>query len=66
MKFNKEKINAVFTTLFEQEGFSHYFGVSINRKSDEVMIDADLRNFLLTQYAPQNITGTEANGKEID
>jgi hypothetical protein len=34
-----------------QEGFPHHLGISIVRKPDEVLIEADLQNFLLIQYA---------------
>ncbi len=61
MKFTEEKLEKAFTELLGQEGFPHQLGISIARKPDEVLIEEDLRNFLLTQYEPQSITLNEAN-----
>lgn len=59
MKFTEEKLEKAFTELLGQEGFPHHLGISITRKPDEVLIEEDLQNFLLTQYASQGITITE-------
>lgn len=61
MKFTEEKLEKAFAELLGQEGFPHYLGFTITRKPDDVLIEDDLRNFLLTQYAPQGITRNEAN-----
>lgn len=44
-----------------QEGYPHHLGMSISRKSDEVLIEDDLRSFLLTQYESDGITINEAH-----
>jgi type I restriction enzyme, R subunit len=59
MKFTEEKLEKAFTELLGQEGFPHHFGITINRKPEEVLIEEDLQNFLLTQYAEQGITVNE-------
>ena len=59
MKFTEEKLEKVFTELLGQEGFPHHLGITIIRKPDEVLIEEDLQNFLLTQYAGQGITLNE-------
>jgi type I restriction enzyme R subunit len=59
MKFTEEKLEKAFTELLGQEGFPHHFGISIARKPEEVLIEEDLQNFLLTQYAGQGITINE-------
>ncbi len=59
MKFTEEKLERAFTELLGQEGFPHYLGITITRKPDEVLIEEDLQNFLLTQYAGQGITVNE-------
>jgi type I restriction enzyme R subunit len=56
MKFTEEKLEKAFSELLEQEGFPHHLGITITRKPDEVLIEEDLQNFLLTQYAGQGIT----------
>jgi type I restriction enzyme, R subunit len=61
MKFTEDKLEVAFTELLGQEGFPHNLGLSIRRKPDEVLIEEDLRDFLLTQYAPQSITLNEVN-----
>ena len=59
MKFTEEKLEKAFTELLGQEGFPHHLGITIARKPDEVLIEEDLQNFLLTQYAGQGITVNE-------
>lgn len=59
MKFTEEKLEKAFTELLGNEGFAHLPGASIFRRADEVLIEEDLQNFLLTQYAGQGITVNE-------
>ena len=59
MKFTEEKLENAFTELLGQEGFPHHLGITIIRKLEEVLIEEDLQNFLLTQYASQGITVNE-------
>ena len=59
MKFTEEKLEKAFTELLGQEGFSHHLGINITRKPDEVLIEEDLQNFLLIQYAIHGITINE-------
>lgn len=59
LRFNEEKLEKAFTELLGQEGFPHHLGITITRKPDEVLIEQDLENFLLTQYAHQGITINE-------
>lgn len=59
MKFTEEKLERAFTELLGQEGFPHHLGITIARKPDEVLIEEDLQNFLLTQYVGQGITVNE-------
>ena len=60
MKFTEEKLEKAFTELLGQEGFSHHLGISIARKPDEVLIEEDLQNSLLTQFTGQGITSNES------
>lgn len=59
MKFTEEKLEKAFTELLGQESFPHHLGITISRKPEEVLIEEDLQNFLLTQYAGQGITVNE-------
>ncbi|MBK8620256.1 MAG: HsdR family type I site-specific deoxyribonuclease [Saprospiraceae bacterium] len=59
MKFNEQKLEKAFAELLGQEGIFPPFGINIVRKPDEVLIEEDLKNFLLHQYAHQGITENE-------
>ena len=61
MKFTEEKLENAFTELLGQEGFPHQLGVTITRQPDEVIIEEDLRSFLLDRYAHKDITLNEVN-----
>jgi type I restriction enzyme R subunit len=61
MKFTEQKLEQAFTELLGQEGYPHHSGITITRRPDEVLIEEDLRNFLLNQYAQENITLNEVN-----
>ncbi len=56
MKFTEEKLEKAFTDLLGQEGFPHFLGNFIARKPDEVLIEEDLRYYLLHNYIAENIT----------
>jgi len=61
MKFTEEKLENAFTELLGKEGFPHHLGITIKRRPEEVLIEDDLRAFLLTQYAQHGITINEVN-----
>lgn len=61
MKFTEQRLEQSFTELLGREGYPHRVGMTFSRAPDEVLIEDDLRNFLLAQYAPQGITLNEAN-----
>lgn len=60
MKFTEDKLEKAFIELLGNEGFSHHLGNSITRAEDEVLIEEDLLNYLLTKYASKQLTITEA------
>jgi type I restriction enzyme R subunit len=61
MKFTEEKLENAFTELLGQQGFPHHLGITITRQPDEVIIEEDLRSFLLDRYAHKAITLNEVN-----
>ncbi|MFY7825536.1 MAG: type I restriction endonuclease subunit R, partial [Flectobacillus sp.] len=61
MKFTEAQLEKAFIELLEQEGFTHQLGLSISRKPEEVLIEEDLRSFLLKKYANEGITHNEIN-----
>lgn len=58
-KFTEAQLEAVFATQLEQEGYPHHLGNAITRDEDEVLIEEDLRHFLLQQYHEEGITEME-------
>jgi type I restriction enzyme R subunit len=59
MKFTEAHLETVFAEQLEQEGYTHQLGNTISRKEDEVLIDADLCNFLMKTYHKEGITKIE-------
>lgn len=59
MKFTEDKLEKAFAELLGQEGFPHQSGIAIIRNPDEVLIEEDLQNFLLSQYQHEGITVNE-------
>ena len=59
MKFTEAQLESVFANQLEQEGYKHQLGGTISRKEDEVLIESDLREFLLTRYRKNGITKNE-------
>jgi type I restriction enzyme R subunit len=59
MKFTETQLESVFANQLEQEGYKHQIGGTILRKEDEVLIESDLREFLLTRYRKNGITKNE-------
>jgi type I restriction enzyme R subunit len=57
--FTEASLEQTFTELLGKEGFSHHLGITITRKPEDVLIEEDLQNFLLAQYASQGITVNE-------
>jgi type I restriction enzyme R subunit len=59
MKFTEEKLEKAFTDLLGQEGYPHHLGITLSRKLENVLIEEDLQQFLLLQYANKGITINE-------
>ena len=49
-KFTEAKLEQAFIELLENEGFPHFLGNTISRAVDEVLIEEDLKNYLLNRY----------------
>jgi len=61
VKFTEAKLEQAFIELLENEGYPHFVGSSLVRSSeDEVLIEEDLKTYLLTRYQNTNLTETEA------
>jgi type I restriction enzyme R subunit len=59
MKFTEAQLESAIIELLEAEGYPHVLGEAIERQPQEVLIKADLRAFLATQYAAEQITPQE-------
>lgn len=60
MKFTEEKLEQAFTELLGHEGFPHYYGNTLLRAAEEVLIEEDLMRYLLSKYENQKLSLTEA------
>lgn len=60
MKFTEAKLEEAFIELLGNEGYPHFSGNTISRMPEEVLIEEDIIEFLLTQYKKEGLTLTEA------
>ena len=58
-KFTEEKLEQAIIALLEDQGYPHHKGDTFERQPNEVLIKSDLRAFLASQYADDNITDGE-------
>lgn len=58
-KFTEERLEHVIVELFGQEVIDHVHGGILDREPDDVLIKADLREFLFCQYEADGITQSE-------
>jgi len=59
-KFTEAKLEHAFIELLGNEEFPHYLGNTITRADDEVLIEEDLKNYLLNRYEREQLTEIEA------
>jgi type I restriction enzyme, R subunit len=60
-KFTEAQLENVFKELLGNEGIPHVLGNTIERKPEDVLIKADIKSYLQSQYKSENITDTEIN-----
>lgn len=58
-KFTESKLEQAFIDLLGQGGIPHFTGDVIVRQEDEVLIESDLRAYLLSQYKDDKLTDIE-------
>ena len=61
IRFNEAQLEQAFIDLLGQKEIPHFLGNSISRTDDEVLIEEDLKAFLLSQYKNENLTEKEAD-----
>ena len=59
MKFTEAKLEQAFIELLGIEGFPHYLGNSISRADEEVLIEQDLKTYLLERYETEGLNNLE-------
>ena len=60
MKFTEEKLELAIIQLLTEQGYPYLKGDQLVRNSgDEVLIKADLRQYLSTKYTKEDITSGE-------
>jgi type I restriction enzyme R subunit len=60
-KFTEAKLEEVFCELLAGQGYPHQLGNTLARAPEEVLLEADLRDFLLAHYKAEGLTPVEAN-----
>ncbi len=58
-KCAEEKLGPAIIALLEDQGYPHHRGDTFERSPNEVQVKSDLRAFLASQYADDNITESE-------
>jgi type I restriction enzyme R subunit len=68
MKFTEAQLEAAIIELLGEQGFPYVQGSDIERDKSDVLIKADLRQFLFERYAEDNITRGEIDSiiKQIE
>jgi type I restriction enzyme R subunit len=59
VKFTEETLEQAVIELFSEEKIQHYNGETIHKEISDVLLRDDLKQFLLNQYASDNITSNE-------
>ncbi len=66
MKFTEEKLEQAFIELLGNENFPHHLGNTLSRALDEVLIEDDLRQYLLSKYACKQLTHPNLRAITLD
>ena len=59
IKFTESQLEQSFIDLLEKENYPHHFGNTLSRKDDEVLIEEDLKSYLLKEYSKEQLTENE-------
>ncbi|PHR90417.1 MAG: type I restriction endonuclease [Leeuwenhoekiella sp.] len=60
MKFTEARLEEVFISLLQDEGYPYYPGQSLTRLPEEVILEEDLLKYLLNRYQDAGLTLNEA------
>ncbi len=59
MKFTEAQLEAAIIALLEEQGYPHHSGETLDRPASDVLLRDDLRAFLASRYAADEITANE-------
>jgi type I restriction enzyme R subunit len=59
MKFTEYQLEKAFIELLQSEDIPHVNGATISRDIQEVLIEEDLKTFLLSKYKNEKLTDVE-------
>lgn len=59
--FNEHALEMSIMELFQEEGYQYVSGGQINREKSDVLLEDDIRSYLLKRYADEGITASEIN-----
>lgn len=58
-KFTEKELEQAIIELFEKQDYVHVYGTSIHRKTDEILLLDDLREYLAERYQAERLSETE-------
>lgn len=58
-KFTEKELEQAIIELFEKQDYVHVYGSSIHRKTDEILLLDDLREYLAERYQAEGLSETE-------
>ncbi len=61
MKFTESQLEQAFIDLLGQQSIPYVLGVNITRDKEQVLIEDDLKDFLLNRYQEEKLTEIEAD-----
>jgi type I restriction enzyme R subunit len=59
--FDEATLENAIMGLFEEEGYTHVFGDDVHKDISDVILEDDLRSFLISNYSVQGITPSEVD-----
>lgn len=60
LNFNEHALEMSIMQLFQDEGYIYLSGDKLHRERSEVLLNEDIRSFLLNRYAEEGLTPSEA------
>ncbi|MCL2721383.1 MAG: HsdR family type I site-specific deoxyribonuclease [Treponema sp.] len=58
-KFTEQQLENAIIELLQEEGYSHVCADTLHRRYDEVLLEDDLKAYLLSTYSKENLTENE-------